>query len=189
MKTYHNYKKDEYNFTKGTSVMEILKFIFLICIFSISTFIGISISKKYSLREKELIDLRRAMQIFEEKIKFTYEPIPDVFYYISECINNNIGEIFFEASNNMQVMSSSEAWEKACDISKNSLTNDDVVMIKGLAKMLGKTDLDGQVSEIRLMKKFIDTKIDDAKIEKTKNSKLYKTLGLTFGLGIIIVLI
>ena len=55
--------------------------------------------------------------------------------------------------------------------------------------MLGKTDLDGQVSEIRLTEKFIDTKIEDAKLERKKNEKLYKTLGLTFGLGIIIVLI
>ena len=169
--------------------MEIIKFIFLILIFMVSTFIGITISKKYSSREKELIDIRRALQIFEEKIKFTYKPIPDVFYEISECMNNSIGNIFFEASNNMQIMSCSEALENACDESKNSLTKEDITVLKGLAKMLGKTDLDGQVSEIRLTEKFIDTKIEDAKLERKKNEKLYKTLGLTFGLGIIIVLI
>ena len=39
------------------------------------------------------------------------------------------------------------------------------------------------------MEKFIDTKIEDAKMERNKNEKMYKTLGLTFGAGIIVVLI
>ena len=39
--------------------------------------------------------------------------------------------------------------------------------------MLGKTDLDGQVSEIRLTKKFLETKLQDAQLEKSKNEKLY----------------
>lgn len=169
--------------------MEILKFIFLFLIFGISTLIGITIAKKYSSREKELLNIRQALQMFEEKIKFTYEPIPDVFYEISECMNNPVGQIFLEASNNMQVMTSSEAWEKACDSSKTALTKEDIYTLKNLAKTLGKTDLDGQVNEIRLTEKFIDTKLEDARIERKKNEKLYKTLGLTFGLGIIIVLI
>ena len=55
--------------------------------------------------------------------------------------------------------------------------------------MLGKTDIDGQVSEIRLTNKFLDVQIKDAENEKLKNEKLYKTLGATVGLALVIILI
>ena len=169
--------------------MFILKLIILGTIFMISSFIGITISKKYGTREKELKEIQRALHIFEEKIKFTYEPIPDVFDEISKSCTKNIGDIFKQASQNMNIMSAGEAWETALDKSSTKLTKDDIETLKGLAKMLGKTDLDGQVSEIRLTEKFIDTKIEEAQIEKNKNEKLYKTLGVTAGLTIVVVLI
>ena len=81
------------------------------------------------------------------------------------------------------------AWEKAIDESNTKLTNDDKEVIKGLAKMLGKTDLDGQVNEIRLTLKFLETKLKEAEVEKSKNEKMYKTLGATIGLAIVIILV
>ena len=86
-------------------------------------------------------------------------------------------------------MHAGEAWENAIDSVNTNFSKEDINIIKGLAKMLGKTDLDGQVSEIRLTKQFINTKIEEAEIEKQKNSKLYKTLGATIGLATVILLI
>ena len=51
-------------------------------------------SKKYSNRLRDLKEMRKALNFFEEKIKFTYEPVPDVFEEISHKIKENIGEIF-----------------------------------------------------------------------------------------------
>ena len=169
--------------------MFIIKCFFLIMIFIIATLIGLTISKKYQSRVKELKEMQRALHIFEEKIKFTYEPIPDLFLEISEKTSKSISQIFEMASKNMNTMSAGEAWEIALDNSKTKLNNEDIEILKGLAKMLGKTDLDGQVNEIKLTEKFIDTKIKDAEIEKNKNEKLYRTLGITSGLGLVIVLI
>ena len=169
--------------------MFFIKMIFLILIFVASTFLGIKISRKYSSRVLELKEFQNALNIFEEKIKFTYEPIPDVFKEISEVSKNNVGQVFENASINMKLMTAGEAWEKAIDDSNTKLTKDDKDILKGLAKMLGRTDLDGQVSEIRLTKKFLETKIKEAEIEKSKNEKLYKTLGATVGLAIVIILV
>ncbi|MBR3325399.1 MAG: stage III sporulation protein AB [Clostridia bacterium] len=169
--------------------MIIIKYILLLILFSISSIIGISIAKKYGTRVKELKEVQRALHIFEEKIKFTYEPIPDVFEEISKKCRENIGNIFYEASKSMNIMSAGEAWEKALDNSNTKLTKEDLDTLKGMAKLLGKTDLDGQVSEIKLTEKFIDTKIEEAEIEKTKNEKLFKTLGITTGLTIVVILI
>ena len=133
--------------------------------------------------------MRKALNFFEEKIKFTYEPIPDVFEEISHKVQDNIGEIFYNSSKSMENESAGVAWEKAVDEANNNFTKEDKDIIKGLAKMLGKTDIDGQVSEIRLTCKFLDVQIKDAENEKNKNEKLYKTLGATVGLALVIILI
>jgi stage III sporulation protein AB len=174
---------------KEEKIMIIIKFIILSGIFCLSTACGITISRKYITREKELKEMLNALNIFEEKIKFTYEPIPDVFKEISEKCISSIGNIFKSASDNMQIMSAGEAWEKAIDESETKLNKGDKDTIKGLAKMLGQMDLDGQVNEIRLTMKFLENKIEDAQMERKKNEKLYKTLGATIGLAIVIILV
>ena len=54
--------------------------------------------------------------------------------------------------------------------------------------MLGKTDLDGQISEIKLVQNFLNTQIEIAEKERQKNEKMYRTLGGVVGLAIIIIL-
>ena len=146
-------------------------------------------SKKFSNRLRDLKEMRKALNFFEEKIKFTYEPIQDVFEEISHKVKENIGEIFHNSSKAMENESAGESWENAVENSNNNFTKEDKDIIKGLAKMLGKTDIDGQVSEIKLTCKFLDVQIKDAENEKLKNEKLYKTLGATIGLALVIILI
>ena len=169
--------------------MIIIKYIILGIILVGTSYIGVIISKRYTTRVNELKELRKGLNYFEEKIKFTYEPIPDVFEEISKKLKPNIGEIFLRATRNMENENAGVAWENSVNISNCSLTNEDKDIIKGLAKMLGRTDIDGQVSEIRLTSKFLDVQIKEAENEKNKNEKLYKTLGVTVGLAIVIVLI
>ena len=55
--------------------------------------IGKFLSKKYVYRLQELEEMRNALNILKTKIKFTYEPIPEIFNEISENMNKNIGSI------------------------------------------------------------------------------------------------
>ena len=57
-----------------------------------------------------------------------------------------------------------------------------------MSKLLGKTNLEGQVSEIKLTQSFLKKQIEYAEQERQKNEKLYKTLGMTIGLAIVILL-
>lgn len=58
-----------------------------------------------------------------------------------------------------------------------------------MANNFGKTDIKGQLSNIALSEKLIQEQIEKAEIERNKNSKLYKTLGVVLGIGICILLI
>lgn len=169
--------------------MLIIKYIFILLVFFISLYIGNLISKRYTLRLKELKEIKNALNILESKIKFTYEPLPDIFIQTSKMLSNNVSQIFRQASNNMKIENAEEAWEQSLKTVVTNLDLEDIESLKNLGKMLGKTDKEGQISRIELTKTFIEMQIEKAKIEEQKNSKLYKTLGAVVGLAFVIILI
>jgi len=82
-----------------------------------------------------------------------------------------------------------EAWHYAIENSNTDLTKEDITILYNLEKLLGKTDVEGQLNEIELIKQFIEVQIKKSEEEQSKNEKLYKTLGVVVGLAIVIVLI
>ena len=66
-----------------------LKIIIYSCIFLSSSTIGLLISKKYEERVIQLKEFKNALNMFKTKIKFTYEPIPEIFEQISKQIQTN----------------------------------------------------------------------------------------------------
>ena len=86
-------------------------------------------------------------------------------------------------------MSAGEAWEQAVQKSETNLTKEDIHILLMLSKMLGQTDLEGQISQIEITENFLEKQITEAEQEKNKNEKLYRKLGTTIGLIIVIVLI
>ena len=169
--------------------MIILKVITLSLIFISSTSIGILMANKYRKRVEELSNMKKALNIFETKMKYTYKPIPDIFEEIATSFTNNTGEIFKIACQNMQTKSASESWNLALDSVNTNMQKNDIQVLKGLAKLLGKTEIEGQISEIKLTDNFLNIQLEDAKKALDKNEKLYKNLGVITGLALVIILI
>lgn len=171
--------------------MLVIKYFSITFIVIISTIVGILYSNKYEKRLKELEDIKRGLNIFKTKIGFTYEPIPEVFTQIEKQLNSSIGKMFLVASKNMEKDDAGKSWENAVREEKvhTNLDKRDIEVILGLSKMLGQTDLDGQINNIDLTCSLIDNQIAEARISKNKNEKMYKTLGTTIGLAIAIILI
>lgn len=168
--------------------MIIIKTSLLILIFLCCLYIGILISKKYSNREKELIEVQNSLNMLEAKIKFTYEPLQDIFSEISKTLNNNIGAIFEKAQKHINTLGAGQAWNKAIDESNTNLIEEDKTMLKNLGRLIGKTDIDGQISEIELLKGLVENQTEKAKKEREKNEKMYKTLGGIIGMAIVIII-
>lgn len=168
--------------------MQIIKYFILFLILLLSSMIGKILSKKYVHRLEELEEMRNCLNILKTKIKFTYEPIPEIFKEISKNTNKNIGNIFGNAREKMKDTTANIAWEKAIDESVTNLKDDDKQILKTLSKLLGQTDTEGQISQIEITEKFLETQIKEATEEKQKNEKLYTRLGTIMGLAIVIVL-
>ena len=169
--------------------MIIIKYMSLIMVLAISFFIGYLISKKYSNRVNELKEMQIALDILENKIKFTYEPLKDIFKEMKRMLKGNISELFSNISKRLEECCVEKAFIEAIKEVKTNLLEEDLEVLKNLSKTLGKTEKDGQVSQIELAKTFIESQIKKAEKEEEKNSKLYKTLGATIGLALIIILV
>ena len=157
-----------------------IKIIIYSFIFLSSSLIGILISKKYSNRVNELKEFKNALNIFKTKIRYTYEPIPEIFSEISESINSNIGNVFKNAAKKMEICTAGEAWDMALKLDDLNIDEEDRTVLKNLSKLLGKTDLEGQLSQIEYTTDFLDKQIKKAEIQKDKNEKMYRTLGYLF---------
>lgn len=168
--------------------MQILKYFILFIILVACSLIGRYLSKKYVIRVNELEEMKNALNMFQSKIKFTYEPIPEIFEEIAQNTNRNVGQVFTLAKEKMKNSTANIAWEEAIEESQNNLTKEDKYVLKTLSKLLGQTDVEGQTSQIEITQKFLETQLKEAQAEKEKNEKLYSKLGTTIGLAIVIIL-
>ena len=174
---------------KGGYKMLIIKYTSLFLLFIAFTAIGMIISEKYKNRVIELKEMKSAFNILETKMKFTYEPLPVIFSDIIKNLKSNISYIFQIAVEKMKDCTAGEAWNKALEECHTNLNQDDINILKGLTSLLGKTSLEGQVSEIKLTSTFLDNQIQKAEEEEKKNKKMYRTLGVVIGLTSVIILI
>lgn len=169
--------------------MLIIKIVIYSFIFLSSSLIGILISKKYTNRVNELKEFKNALNIFKTKIKFTYAPLPEIFEEISKNTSENVSKLFKLTKEKMKNKTASISWIEAIDENNNNLKNEDKEKLKTLSKLLGTTDIEGQISQIEITETFLDEQIREATIEKQKNEKLYNQLGITVGLAIVIILV
>lgn len=171
--------------------MFVIKSIGLLIVFIMCSYIGITYSKKFSNRVRDLEEIKNALYIFKAKIKYTYKPLSEIFCEISDEVNLNIAKIFKTTNKYLNNYIASEAWKKAVNECCNDVyfNKEDLQAICNLSKILGNSDLDGQINNIELTCSLIDIQLEKARKEEQKNTKLFKTLGAGIGLAIVIVLI
>ena len=166
-----------------------VKTILLFAIFSLSTGIGILISKMYENRVKELRQFKNILNIIKTKIKFTYEPLAEIFNQISQEKSSKIEEIFENMTYKLAFENVKYSWMDAIQEADISITQEDKDILKELGKVLGQTDADSQVNEIEVTESFLNMQIEKAEEARKKNQKMYKTFGIVVGLVFVIILI
>lgn len=167
--------------------MTLLKNIILVVILLLSSYIGIIKSKTFDNRVIELKKIQNSLAMLKSKIEFTYEPLKNIFIEISNIIYKNNENIFLST-----VQKDKElyiAWTESIEEIQNDLNFEDKEIMRMMGKLLGKTDVKGQVNEIVLTESLIQKQIEKAEFERNKNVKLYKTMGIVLGMGICIILV
>lgn len=167
----------------------ILKIILAIGIIMCSAKIGILLSQKYRYRLEELDELKNDFKIIENKIKYTYEPLEEIFIEIAEISTYSISELFKNVADNIKEQGAEQAWKNQVKTIELSLKKEDKKVLKEFGILLGKTNKEGQINQINFVNELLERQIEKAKIDKDKNETMYKKLGVILGVGLVIILI
>ena len=105
--------------------MQILKYFMLFLLLVSASLMGKILSKRYVYRLEELEEIKTDLNILKTKIKFTYEPLPQIFSEFGSENRGNISNIFKNATKKMEKLNAEEAWEEAVEESATNLNIED----------------------------------------------------------------
>lgn len=80
-------------------------------------------------------------------------------------------------------------WSELLKFYEKTLTKNDIKLLKSFAENLGKTDVNGEISHIEMYIELLNSRVNDAENSINSKSKLYRTMGVSVGLLISIMLL
>ena len=116
------------------SIIQGVKYLLLIGIFGLSTAIGFLISKSYQNRVVELKEFKTILNIMKTKIKFTYEPLAEIFKQIAKDNDTEIEKIFGQMANQLSYYQVKEVWENCIQDADISIKQEDKDVLKKLQR-------------------------------------------------------
>jgi len=159
-----------------------------------SGFLGLFLSKECGRRPRELRELQNLLQMFENEISFLSNTIADAFNKLSDYSTSSTRNFFKQTSLNLikgKCCSAAEAWEAAVkeNFEKTSLNKEDKEVLISFGKILGASDIEGQIKNIRLTCTQLKMQEEKAEENKKKNEGMYRNLGLLGGLALVIIIV
>lgn len=159
-----------------------------------SGFLGYVLSTDCRKRPQQLRELQSMLQIFENQISFLSDVLIEAFGRICSSCSSQTGIFFSDTAERLMYgknLSAAQAWEEAVreNIKKTSLNKEDEEILVSFGKLLGSSDLEGQIKNIRLTLSQLKLQEQKAEESRTKNEGMYRSLGILGGIAVVIVLI
>lgn len=172
----------------------VLKILGSIIILISSTFLGFILSRDCAKRPQELRELQRLLQIFENEINFLSNLLSDAFENIANSTESEVGVFFSSTLENLMSgygLNASSAWENAVseNIKGTALNKEDEHILISFGKMLGNSDMEGQLKNIRLTINQLKLQEQKAEEIRGRNESMYKRLGFLGGAALVIIFI
>lgn len=167
----------------------IIKAVLAIAIIVCSTRIGILLSRKYKYRLETLDEFKNEFKIIENKIKYTYQPLEEIFYEIADISSYDVKTFFKDVADNIKAKGAEIAWKEGLEKTDLNIKKEDKQTLREFGTLLGKINKEGQLNQINFTNELLDRQIEKAKREREKNESMYQKLGVIFGIGLVIVLI
>lgn len=172
-------------------LFKIIGSIIVICSF---TFLGCILSNDCRKRPQQLRELQGKLQMFENQISYLSDVISTAFERIGRVSGSETGIFFSETVRilgEQENLSAAQAWEQAVrqNIKRTSLNLEDEEVLLNFGKMLGNSDLEGQIRNIRLAQEQLKQQEHKAEESRSKNEKMYRSLGILGGIAVVIVLL
>lgn len=174
--------------------MFVIKFIFSGFIFFSSSYLGYIYGKTYSSRLDNLIYLKQAIKVLETEIIYGATPLPQALLNVSKKSNHKTSQIFADIRRDLVINKRGLIYNSFLSI-ENDLYNNycfkkkEIETFMDLGRVIGNSDRKDQEKNFIFTFIQLDEAILEAKSERDKNEKLYRSLGIITGIGIIIILL
>ena len=165
----------------------------LFVIFS-TTLFSIYVESNDKYRIEDLEDIKNGFSLFISNMEYTHLPLSEVFFNISKKINGVSKDIFKKTSDLLyehKFETAYEAWEFSIleNYEKSYFNENDIEEFLYFGKNIGYLDFSRQIENGRQAIYYIERSLEDLRKKRDKGRKLYRSLGMLFGLLIVIVLL
>lgn len=155
---------------------------------------GILYGSIFKRREDELRKVYRNTIDLENKVLYSREPLPSALMDIGEADSTEVGAIFLNCSKkllNNEVDDVYDAFSESINVSRDKLAlkDDDLRIILDMARSLGSLDEEGHKKIFQSTLALLKRNMEEAHELTLKNGKLYRCLGISVGLVIVIIFI
>ncbi|MBQ0097770.1 MAG: stage III sporulation protein AB [Oscillospiraceae bacterium] len=142
-----------------------------------STILGNRFSRKLSKRKEILQNFVNLLDNAYTKIEYSSNNLADIF-------NDSFLEFSFKDNEPF-----SSQWKTMLKGYQNILSSNDINLLIDFSNEIGKTDTNGEISNILLYQGLLKENIESAKDDIEKKSRLYTLLGFSIGMTLAIILI
>lgn len=170
------------------------KLLLYLLVFITSSLIGFMYGGVYSKRVNSLMSLQQAIRLLRAEVIIFANPLPLALLNISNKVSGELSKVFLVIKEDLDINQSGDVYDSFLESEKFlrencSLQKVDTDLFLSLGKVIGKTNRVDQERQFAYVLDELESIIVDAKGEMVKNEKLYRSLGVLLGLGMIIILI
>lgn len=167
----------------------LIKCMLVFVLILIPTIIGIKKSRTYEMRERVLRESKVLFRRISNDIRYNLTTLPNAIEASRQDLTSSLKDVMGSIST--AILENTYSKELVSDEINSiiSLKPYDKQVISNCISSLGTSDIDSQLNIMNNTIKTIEDLEGDAKEEKNKNSKLYRTIGLVTGLMLAIVII
>lgn len=156
------------------------------------TLFGSTYGKQYRERVAYLADFQKRLDILKNEIAFFKGVLTDSLQRAAEFTGpaQALFQTMLERLDTEQPVDTAEAWNAACEISfkQLNLTTEEADAIGTLGRLLGASDVEGQLSNIEAIQAQVQMLQEKAEEARKKNEPMWQKIGPVVGVAIAIFL-
>lgn len=174
--------------------MGLIKLLFYITIVSFSSLIGFLYGESFNKRAKTLHDLGYCIRILENQVLIGNIPLPDALNNTYIKGRGQVANVFSLIQRDLIEEEREDVYLSFIQLTgllkeNYSLKDKDIETVLFLGKVLGKSNKMDQEKNFKFIINEIENNFFEANSERGLYGKLYRSLGILFGIGIIILII
>lgn len=173
--------------------MSIIKILGCFMIIFSSSILGFNYSRRFTKRVSNLINMQHCIQILQTEIMYTANPLPEALKEVFNKGNKGVSYVFNEIRECLIVNKNSSVYDGFVAISTELKENlcfkaQDIEIILSFGRSLGVSNRLDQEKHFNIVLLQLQNQQKEAEEEKMKSGKMYKSLGVLVGFGLVIAL-